>query len=52
MIVCVCGNVNVDAIEKSQATNLEEFKSQTGACVQCCSCCETLEYFWNKYHEK
>jgi len=44
MIVCICANINDRTIrEMLEYTDLDSIKRMTGACQQCCTCCEALE---------
>lgn len=44
MIVCICAGITERTIrEMLEYTDLEVIKRMTGACQQCCTCCETLK---------
>lgn len=48
MIVCICGGVTTEDILQSDIDDLENFKIETGACIQCCKCCDILEELWSR----
>lgn len=44
MIICICANINEASVRKGlEQMSLDEFKDATGACKNCCKCCDELK---------
>jgi bacterioferritin-associated ferredoxin len=46
MIVCICASVTTSQVLNASHSTLEDFKENTGACMQCCACHDMLNELW------